>query len=54
MESDILVLLGFAILVGINQLPSLADYWKKDQITRDRFLQIWRFLHFVDNSTLSN
>ena len=54
MESDILVLLGFAILVGINQLPSLADYWKKNQITRDRFLQIWRFLHFVDNSTLSN
>ena len=55
--------LGFAILMGINQLPSLADYWKTptsitppiaDRITRDRFLQIWRFLHFVDNSTLLN
>ena len=63
-ESDILAFLGFAILMGINQLPSLADYWKKDpyfhyspiadRITRDRFLQIWRFLHFVDNSTLLN
>ena len=25
-ESDILAFLGFAILMGINQLPSLADY----------------------------
>ena len=63
-ESDILAFLGFAILMGINQLPSLADYWKKDpyfhyspiadRITRDRFLEIWKYLHFVDNSDLPN
>ena len=64
MESDILAFLGLAILMGINQFPSLADCWKKDpyfhyspiadRITQDWFLQIWRFFHFVDNSTLSN
>ena len=63
-ESDILAFLGFAILMGINQLSSLADYWKKDpyfhyspiadRITRDRFLEIWKYLHLVDNSDLPN
>ena len=54
--------LGFAILMGINILPSIKDYWKRDplfhyapiadRITRDRFLEISRYLHFVDNDTL--
>ena len=53
---------GFAILMGINSLPSIKDYWKRDslfhypaiadRITRDRFLEISRYLHFVDNDTL--
>ena len=53
---------GFMILMGVNQLPALADYWKldptyryrpiADRITRDRFLEISRYLHFVDNTTL--
>ena len=52
--------LGFSIL--IVQLPSLDDYWKRDplldyapiadRISRDRFRDISRYLHFVDNSTL--
>ena len=52
---------GFMILMGINQPPALADYWKldptyrygpiADRITRDR-LDISRYLHFVDNTTL--
>ena len=39
--------LGFSILMGINQLPTVKDYWKKneylhyspvaDRIQRDRF-----------------
>ena len=55
--------LGFSILMGIVQLPSLDDYWKRDpllhyapiadRISRDRFRDISRYLHFVDNSTLS-
>ena len=54
--------LGFRILMGINSLPALKDYWKRDpafhyapiadRITRDRFLEISRYLHFVDNDTL--
>ncbi len=48
--------------MGIAKLPSINDYWRKDQvysylpissrITRDRFREIRRYLHFVDNTTL--
>ena len=61
-ENDIWAFLGFMILMGINQLPSLVHYWRTDpifryspvadRISRDKFLQILRFIHFVDNSTL--
>ena len=44
-------------------LPSLYDYWKNnkaylyspiaDKISRNRFHEPHRYLHFVDNSTLS-
>ena len=44
--------------MGINHLPALHHYWSTDsllhyapvaeRITRDRFLSIWRFLHFTD------
>lgn len=54
---------GFNILMGINSLPEIEDYWKKDEvyhyapiadrISRDRFREISRYLHFVDNSTLA-
>ena len=60
-EGDIYAFLGIAILMGVNQLPALAHYWRKDpifhyspiadSISRDQFLAIWRFLHFADNTT---
>ena len=60
---DLEAYFGFNILMGINSLSSLEDYWKKDPvyhyapvsdcISRDRFTEISRYLHFVDNSTLS-
>ena len=50
------------ILMGIVRLPTLRGYWKKDEvfhysalakrISRDHFLDLHRYLHFVDNSTL--
>ena len=53
---------GFMILMGINQLPEIRDYWSTDKnlhyapiadrISRDRFEEISRYLHFVDNTTL--
>ena len=63
-EADILAFLGFAILMGINKLPALVHYWCKssifryspiaDRISRDCFLEFWRFLHFVDITSLSD
>ena len=54
--------LGFMVLMGIINLPSVRDYWRKDKtfnfrrltrrISRTRFLDVHRFLHFVDNDTL--
>ena len=58
-EMELQAYFGFMLLMGINHLPSLYDYWKRDttyfapiasRITRTRFLEISRFLHFVDNS----
>ena len=55
---------GFLVLMGLVHLPSLKHYWRKDsfyhfspvtsRISRNRFLEIQRYLHFVDNSTLEN
>ena len=54
--------MGFCMLMGIVRLPSIEDYWKKDthyhyspiasKISRDRFRDIRRYLHFCDNTTL--
>ena len=53
---------GFMMLMGLYPKPAITDYWRKDpfvnyapiadRISRDRFLQIHRYLHFVDNSLL--
>ena len=60
---DVRAFMGFYILMGTNRQPSTEDYWKKDSIhyykpiaqiiSRDRFRDISRYLHFVDNSALS-
>ena len=54
--------LGFMVLMGINELPGIRDYWSRDpclhsspiasRISRNRFEEISRYLHFVDNATL--
>ena len=54
--------LGFMIVMGINRLPEIRDYWSTDEkmhnafiasrITRDRFEQISRYLHLVNNTSL--
>ena len=54
--------LGFMILMGLVQLPALSDYCSRDDTfkygkiadrkSRDRFLEIIRYLHFVHNTTL--
>lgn len=59
---EIWAFFGFMIVMGINQLASLSDYWRKDpfyryapiadRIPRDRFYELCRYIHFVDNGTL--
>ena len=54
---------GFSILMGIDHLPSVDDYWSKDpllhyapiadRIPRWRFREIFWYLHFVDNDHLA-
>ena len=61
-EEEILAYLGFTLLMGLNQLPHIYYYWSSDsvfhnffissRISRSRFLDIKRYLHFVDNTTL--
>ena len=60
--SEIRAYIGFQILMGINQLPEIRDYWAKDdklhynpiasRISRNRFEEISRYLHLADNSQL--
>ncbi len=60
---DIQAFMGLNILMGINDLPAIDDYWKKDSvyhyspvadcISRGRYREISRYLHYVDNTTLA-
>ena len=53
---------GCMLVMGIVRLPSLKDYWKNHtifnctvinrRISRDKFLNIHRQLHFINNSSL--
>ena len=61
-DEELWAYLGFSILMAVNRLPSIGDYWKTDElfhyspvagrISRDRFYDISRYLHFVDNTSL--
>ena len=60
---EIKAFLGFSILMGVNVLPDIYDYWSLQEsfhyfpiasrISRKQFLEIRRYLHFVDNSSLA-
>ena len=60
--NEVKAYLGFMIVMGINKLPEIRDYWSVDtklnnayissRITRKRFEEISRYIHFVDNTTL--
>ena len=54
--------IGFSILMGLVRLPAIEDYWKvdpylhyapiADRISRQRFRDISRYIHFVDNTQI--
>ena len=62
-KEELKAFFGFSILMGIEKLPSVDDYWSKDpllhyppiadRIPRWRFREISRYLHFVDNDNLA-
>ena len=62
-EQELHAYMGFMILMGLVHMPSLYDYWKKDEIFHyspvasriscDRFFELHRYLHCADNHTLS-
>ena len=61
-EEGLCAYFGFMILMGINKKSEIRDYWNRDpqmlyspiadRISRDRFEEIIRYLHFVDNLNL--
>ena len=61
-RDEILAFLGIILLMGINWVPKMSDYWSKDpkvnnsvmkaHMTVKRFWAIWSNLHVVDNATL--
>jgi hypothetical protein len=61
-SDEVKAYMGLCLLMSINHLPSLSDYWSKDpclryapvadRMSRDRFRDITRYLHFVNNDTL--
>ena len=59
---DVEVFFGILFYMGLVKLPSIRDYWRSDELgqlfikfhmTRDRFEEIWRNLHFSDNNDIS-
>ena len=61
-EEEIRAYFGFYIFMGLVREPEIRDYWSNDEIfhyspvagriSRHRFEEISRYLHFVDNQQL--
>ena len=61
-EEEIRAYFGFYIFMGLVREPEIRDYWSNDEIfhyspvagriSRHRFEEISRYLHFVDNRQL--
>lgn len=62
--TDLQKFIGVLLLSGYHKLPSQRQYWSLDEdlgvacvkecMTRDRFLQIKRFLHLANNDNIGN
>ena len=62
-HEEVKAFFGFSILMGIDHLPSVDDYWSEDpllhyapiadRIPRWRFRELSQHLHFVDNDHLA-
>ena len=62
-EEEMKDFLGFYILMPMNHLPFLDDYWRRepllhyvpvaDRITLDRYHELSWYLHFTDSDRVS-
>lgn len=62
-SNDIFAYCGIMIMMGLVHVPSLHDYWKRDalyycppiadRMSRDRFLEIHKYIHFVNNDNVT-
>ena len=60
---DIFAYMGIMVMMGLVNRPSFHDYWRRDplyycppiaeRMSRDRFLEIHRYIHFVENNTIN-
>uniref|UniRef100_A0A1X7SXJ5 PiggyBac transposable element-derived protein domain-containing protein n=1 Tax=Amphimedon queenslandica TaxID=400682 RepID=A0A1X7SXJ5_AMPQE len=54
---------GVMIIMGLMRLPALSNYWRRDPLfhcsiiadcmSRDRFYEVFRYLHFIGNTTIT-
>ena len=61
-QEELCAYFGFMVLMGIVKMPSIYDYWQKDEvyhyspianrISPKRFFEIHCFIHFANNATL--
>ena len=61
-DNEIRAYIGFTILMGIVKMPRLYNYWSTNptyhyfpianKISRNRFMEIKRYFHFVNNEEL--
>ena len=57
-EEEMKSFIGMHVLMGVVKLPSYLDYWNRtlrypriaDVMPRNRFSELRRYLHFVDNN----
>ena len=59
---EVKAFIGFAILMGINELPEIRDYWSTNdplhyfpvasRIPRKRFMELSTYLHFANNENI--
>ncbi|CAK9820102.1 PiggyBac transposable element-derived protein 4 [Anthophora quadrimaculata] len=60
-KSELNIFFGILLIMGVVQVPEIRLYWSKKAMyanarikkamKRDRFLAIWKYLHFSDNAT---
>lgn len=59
-KNEMKAFIGLCFAMGVMRMPTKSDYWKQNKwifttsfgkvMPRDRFMQIWRYLHLQNNA----